>query len=75
MPEPDSDYIAALRRAFVERRADYVALTSRREQFQAEAMNFGMDRGWLRGQWDTRDPQSTAFICRLTEEGKRYFNL
>ena len=69
------EYEAALRRAFVDGRADYIVITSRREQFQIEAANFGLDLGWLRGEWDTRDEQSTAWVLRLTSEGRKHFGL
>jgi hypothetical protein len=70
-----SEYEGALRRAFVEKRADYIVLTSRRERFQAEAMNYGINQGWLKGEWDERDEQSTAFVCRLTFAGRMHFGL
>jgi hypothetical protein len=69
------EYEAALRRAFVDGRADYIIITSRREQFQIEAANFGVYKGWLRGEWETWDEQSTAWVCRLTLEGRKHFGL
>lgn len=71
----EAEYEAALKRAFVDRRADYIVITSRREQFQAESANYGIDQGWLSGEWDDRDEQSTAFVCRLTPEGRKHFGL
>lgn len=70
-----SEWEAALRRAFVEHRADYIVITSRREQFQIESANYGIEQGWLRGQMDEHDPQSSAFVCRLTEAGRTHFGL
>lgn len=75
-----SDYTSieledALRRAFVDHRADFVVITSRRQQFQIESVNLGIDRGWLHGEGDDRDEQSTAFICRLTKAGREHFRL
>jgi hypothetical protein len=50
-------------------------ITSRREQFQIASANYGIDQGWLHGEWDARDEQSTAFICRLTDAGRKHFGL
>lgn len=69
------EYESSLRRAFVDHRADYIVLTSRRQQFQAEAMNYGIEQGWLKGKWDERDEQSTAFVCRLTPKGRKHLGL
>lgn len=70
-----AEYEAALHRAFVECHADCVIITSRREQFQIEAVNYGIGQGWLTGEWDERDEQSTVFICRLTDTGHEHFKL
>ena len=64
---------AALRRAFVDRRADFIVITSRRERFQIESANYGIDQGWLRGDWDERDEQSVAWVLRLTDAGRKHF--
>jgi uncharacterized protein YbdZ (MbtH family) len=69
------EYESALRRAFVERRADFIVITSRHEQFQIESANFGVDQGWLKSEMDTRDEQSSAWVCRLTDKGREYFGL
>jgi hypothetical protein len=69
------EYKSALRRAFVERRADYIVITSRREQFKAAAVSYGIDQGWLEGEWDRSDEQSTAFVARLTEAGRKHFGV
>lgn len=66
---------AMLRRAFVDHRADYVVISSRRQQAQIESVNYGIERGWLTGEWDESDEQSTAFICRLTTAGRKHFGL
>lgn len=70
-----SEYESALRRAFVDKRADYIVITSRRERFQIEAVNFGIEQGWLKGEWDESDEQSSAFVCRLTDSGKQHFGI
>lgn len=69
------EYEAALRRAFVEHHADYIVISSRREQFQIESANYGIGQGWLTGRLDERDEQSTAWICRLTDEGRKHFGV
>ena len=69
------EYEASLRRAFVERRADFIVITSRRERFQIEAANYGVDQGWLKGEMDTRDEQSSVWVCRLTDKGREHFGL
>jgi hypothetical protein len=67
---------AALRRAFVDHRADYIyVVTSRRERFRLESVNYGMSQGWVSGDMDTRDDQATALICRLTDAGRAHFGL
>jgi hypothetical protein len=66
---------AALRRAFVDHHADYIVITSRRQQFQIESANYGIGQGWLKGEWDERDEQSAAWICRLTDQGRKHFGL
>jgi uncharacterized protein YbdZ (MbtH family) len=71
----NSDLEAALRRAFVDHSADYIIITNRREQFQIESANYGIDQGWLNSEWVERDEQSAAFVCRLTAEGKKHFGL
>ena len=72
MPE---EYEQALRRAFVDHHADYILITSRRERFQIEAADYGVDQGWLKGEMDTRDEQSSAWVCRLTDKGREHFGL
>jgi hypothetical protein len=72
---PQADYEAALRHAFVDRRAVCIAITSRRQQFQIEAANYGIEQGWLSGELDERDEQSTVWIGRLTEKGREHFGL
>ena len=69
------EYEDALRRAFVERRADYIVITSRRQQFQIASSGYGIEQGWLQGYWDTRDEQASAWVCRLTAKGREHFGL
>jgi hypothetical protein len=70
-----AEYEAALRRAFVEKRAACVVISSRRQQFQIRCTNYGIEQGWLKGRWDDSDEQSTAFVARLTDEGRTHFGL
>ena len=71
----NEEFEDSLRRAFVERRADFIVITSRRERFQIGAANYGVDQGWLVGRMDTRDEQSSAWVCRLTDKGREYFGV
>jgi len=70
-----NEYEDALRRAFVYHRADYIVISSRREKFQIESATYGIDKGWLRGEWKDSDEQATAWVCRLTDEGKKHFGI
>lgn len=69
------DYEDSLRKAFVDHRADYIVITSRREQYQIQAANYGLDQGWLYSQMDSTDEQSSAWVLRLTDKGKEYFGI
>lgn len=75
MSDGTQQYEDALRRAFVDRRADYIVVTSRRERFQLSAASYGEDKGWLSCHVDDRDEQSTSYVYRLTPSGRRYFGL
>lgn len=70
----DTEKESMLRRAFVEKRADYVVISSRREQRQIESVNYGVDRGWLNSE-DHDDGQSTCVTFRLTAQGREHFGL
>jgi hypothetical protein len=69
------EYEAALRRAFVEHRADFIVLSSHRDQFRIESANYGVDQGWINGEWDELDEQNTVWIGRLTDKGRERFGL
>ena len=75
MSEADNEYEASLRCAFVDRHADFIVIDSRRQQFQIESANYGVDQGWIKGTWDDRDEQSTVWIGRLTKKGRKHFRL
>ena len=66
---------AMLYRAFVERRARYVVISSRREIAQIEAVNYGISHGWLESTWHDADEQSTYLTFRLTDKGSRHFGV
>lgn len=66
----DVEKEAMLRRAFVDRKADYIVIDNRRQQNQIEAANYGLDKGWLSSQWHD-DGQCTAVTFRLTSEGRK----
>ena len=70
-----NEWEASLRRAFVDNRADYIVLTSRREEFLLKSANYGINRGWLTGTFEGPDVQSMALVCRLTKEGRKHFGL
>jgi hypothetical protein len=72
---PDSEKEAMLRRAFVDHRADYIVISSRREWRQIESANYGVARGWLKSEWHEEDEQSAYVKYRLTPEGRKYFGL
>lgn len=66
---------AMLRRAFVDGRADFVMISSRREWRQIQSVNYGVDQGWLKSQWHDEDEQSTYITYRLTPDGRKHFGL
>ncbi len=71
----DEEKEAMLRRAFVQGRADYIVISSRREWRQIESANLGVDRGWLKSQWHDEDEQSTCVTFRLTDKGRKHFGV
>lgn len=70
----DSEKEAMIRRAFVDGRADYVEVDSRRQWRALQSSNYGMDKGWLYAQ-ELDDGQCTAVRYRLTPEGRKHFGL
>lgn len=71
----NTEYESALRRAFVDNRASSIVITSRRQQFQLDAVSYGSEQGWLTGELDDSDEQSAAYVCRLTKKGREHFGL
>jgi hypothetical protein len=71
----DTEKEAMLRRAFVDGRADFITIYSRREWRQVESADYGIVRGWLKSEWHDEDEQSTYMTFRLTPEGRTHFGL
>ena len=65
----------ALKRAFVDHRADFVIIDSRRQQFLIASAQLGKDNGWLFEEFVQYDEQSSALHYRLTDKGKEHFGL
>lgn len=71
----ESELEGALRRAFVDHRADFIVIDSRKQVFQIASADLGINRGWLKGEWHEEDEQSTALVCRLTPKGRKHFGM
>ena len=72
------EYEQSLRRAFVDRRADFIVLDSCRtgQGFLAPAIAYCFDLGWLYcSQYDTSDEQSSIAQFRLTDAGKKFLGI
>ncbi len=72
---PNSEYEDMLRHGFVEMRADRFCISSRRQDRAIAAANYGIDQGWLTGDLDTTDVQSSVWTLRLTDKGREHFGL
>lgn len=70
---PDPDKEAMLRRAFVDDRADFIIVSSRRQVEGILAAAYGVAQGWLTGRLNDDDEQSTYVVYRLTEAGRKHF--
>jgi len=56
--------------------ADYVIIRSRHQQFQAEAVDYCISKGWLTcGELIQLDEQSSEIRCRLTSKGKEHWGI
>lgn len=71
---PEAELEAALRRAFVQHRADYILIDNRRDRFLCESAKLGLDRGWISGEVLELE-QSTEVRYRLTEGGRTHFGV
>ena len=65
---------AKLREAFADGECNYIYIDSRRQDRGAQTINYGIGRGWLKGEWQEGD-QYTRFVARLTPEGRKYFGV
>jgi len=64
---------AMLRRAFAPSLTGCIVITSRSERAQIQSANYGVIRGWLKCGFEGSDPQSQAWVCRLTKTGRKHF--
>jgi hypothetical protein len=71
---PAEEHLACLRRAFVDRGADYVYVDSRRNRFLLSNANWGLREGYLEfdavTSADRSDEQYTCLVLRLTAKGR-----
>ena len=65
----------AIRRAFCDRRCDYIAIYDRRNRFLFESATLGVANGWLHEEFIEFDEQSSELRYRLTEVGKTHFGI
>ena len=72
---PEQELEASLKRAFVDGKADYVVICSRRDRFLLESAMFGVLNNWLSEELKELDEQSSELRFRLTEEGKKHFGV
>jgi hypothetical protein len=70
--DPHYNFLVSLVRAFRDGNADFIRIDDKRAQFQIEAAEYGRSEGLLSFQ-ETGDDESqyTAWIYRLTEDGKK----
>lgn len=71
----EEEYEEALRKAFVENKWDSILIDSRRQEFQIRSANYGIEKGWIAGEWHDGDVQYTYWTGTLTEAGKQHFGL
>jgi len=70
-----AEYEASLRRAFVDGKADYIYITSKRQRFLLECAGYGITQGWLTEKLHEPDDQTAVLVYRLTPEGEKYFGV
>ncbi len=66
---------AKLREVFVRDRADYIIISSRRQEFAIQVAYYGLKQGWLTGKLNDDDVQSAYYTFRLTEKGRKRFGI
>ena len=69
------EHEAALRRAFVDGRCDYIVIDSIHQRFQMDGVRAGLKCGWLTGEEKQIDEQDTQLRYRLTDTGRAHFGL
>jgi hypothetical protein len=75
----------SLKRAFVDNEADYIIMDGQqmRNEFLVDGINYGLDKGWLYQAENIDEDeilgqsngQYLAYTYRLTNKGKKYFNI
>jgi hypothetical protein len=67
----------SLRRAFVDRRADYIIYDGHtaRNRFLSASISFGKERGWLTEPQERGDEQWKEYHYRLSKKGREHFGL
>lgn len=75
MKYQEDELEAALKRAFVERKADFIIVDNRFEQFLIESAILGREKGWLTEKFVEVDEQYSQYQYRLTDEGRKHFGL
>ncbi len=71
----EAELEAAIKRAFVDHRADFVIIDSHRDRFLIASAQLGVNKGWLSEKFVEIDEQSSQLQYRLTSEGKIHFGL
>lgn len=72
----EAEFEATLRRAFVDRHADFIRLFDRRETYLWESVRYGRQQGWLDdGELVQMDEQSSEARFRLTAKGRKHFKV
>lgn len=70
--DPHYNYLVSLVRAFRDGKADFILIDSRRQEFQIKSAEYGLSEGLLSFEEQGSDEeQYTAWIYRLTDEGKK----
>ena len=71
----EQEFEDRLKRAFVEGKADFIYVDSRRDRFLIECMHFGIGKSWIKAEMNYIEEQYSRWEGRLTNYGKQYFGL
>lgn len=81
----NEDLEASLKRAFADRRADFIIMDGQtmRNQFLVDSVNYGIGQGWLKPGEDIDEDKALgqglgqyfAYTYRLTEKGAKHFGV